>query len=93
MREQGLGVLYGTPSQTWSIDRCRAVGRADGVAPVADLEPLPTVAVLFLVTTVLTLCIFDGVISVLIAPIVFRVAANQGFDPHLPAPVRSGGHF
>jgi len=51
------------------------------LSPVANLGRLPTMAVLLLVTTVLTLGISNHATAALIAPIAFRVAVSHGFDP------------
>ena len=51
------------------------------LSPVANLGPLPAMAALFLLTTVLTLSISNHATAALIAPIAFSVAVSHGFDP------------
>jgi len=51
------------------------------LSPVAKLGPLATTAVLFLITTGLTLGISNHATAALIAPIALSVAVSHGFDP------------
>ena len=52
------------------------------LTPVADLGPLPAMAMLFLLTVVLTLFVSNHATAALVAPIAFSVASSHHFDPH-----------